>query len=78
MVIAVDPPNLPNHYRVPLAPWSRRCAACHAGIRTGILRRTPARTPAWQPGYPLGLVAPRMQHKDGSGVRYPVLEQLAI
>src|ERR1035437_11063992 len=22
--------------------------ACHAGIRTGILRRTPARTPAWQ------------------------------
>jgi hypothetical protein len=30
------------------APWSG-LPGCHAGIRTGILRRTPARTPAWQP-----------------------------
>jgi hypothetical protein len=39
--------------------------AAHAGIRIGILRRTSARTPTWQPGYPLGLVAPRMQPMIG-------------
>src|ERR1019366_5244710 len=63
-IIRIPPQDQLTARRGPRPPWSGR-SACHAGIRTGMLRRTSARTPTWQPGYPLGLVAPRCPNLTG-------------
>src|ERR1035437_7593156 len=48
-------------------PWSS-LPGCHAGIRTGILRRTPARTPTLQPERPLHALPEELRHEVGEVV----------
>src|ERR1035437_10211842 len=61
-IIRIPPQDQLTARRGPRPPWSGR-SACHAGIR--MLRRTSARMPKLQPGYNLGLVAPRCANLTG-------------